>query len=298
MKQFIPAPLRLQARLLQRHWRDRRQGHWARFARPSQARLGGAPPGTSPPFQHQWDLVQPVPATQHSAQKIRNLAIALQRLNNVIIQPGQLLSFWHLVGPPTRRRGYGEARGIVGDRLRSDIGGGLCQLSGMLYWLGLQAGMTVIERHPHSQDIYDDQSRYAPLGSDATVVYGYKDLRLANRLAVPLSMRFELESQVRAQAPAQEPSQTPFLRLSLWAPRRLARQEVIFERDVFPQDGFGDGFVSDWEGEFGAELGGRADDAWGSRATGIWVRTLRCGSGQGRVQAPEIVDETFYRQYR
>ena len=44
----------------------------------------------------------------------------------------------------------------------------------------------------HSVDIYTEQTRFAPLGSDATVAYGYKDLRFRNVLPFPISLRFEL----------------------------------------------------------------------------------------------------------
>jgi len=49
--------------------------------------------------------------------------------------------------------------------------------------------MEVLERHPHSRDIYDDQTRYAPLGADATVAYGFKDLRVLNPYRFPVCFR-------------------------------------------------------------------------------------------------------------
>jgi len=73
--------------------------------------------------------------------------------------------------------------------LRPDFGGGLCQLSGLLYYVSLVAGLEVIERHAHSRDIYDDQTRYAPLGSDATVAFGFKDLRVLNTTPLPICFR-------------------------------------------------------------------------------------------------------------
>ena len=56
----------------------------------------------------------------------------------------------------------------------------------------MQAALSIRERHAHSIDIYTDASRFAPLGSDATVFYGYKDLRFENNLAAPLAFRFEI----------------------------------------------------------------------------------------------------------
>jgi vancomycin resistance protein VanW len=34
------------------------------------------------------------------------------------------------------------------------MGGGLCQLSGIVYEAGLRAGLDPAERHPHSRDLY------------------------------------------------------------------------------------------------------------------------------------------------
>jgi hypothetical protein len=53
-----------------------------------------------------------------------------------------------------------------------------------VYHIGIIAGLDIIERYNHSVDIYTDDTRFAPLGTDATVVYGYKDLRIRNNTNV------------------------------------------------------------------------------------------------------------------
>lgn len=47
----------------------------------------------------------------------------------------------------------------------------------------------IVERHSHSIDIYQEHERFTPLGSDATVVYGYKDLQFQNNLNIPLQIQ-------------------------------------------------------------------------------------------------------------
>ncbi len=47
------------------------------------------------------------------------------------------------------------------------------------------SGLKILERHPHSRDIYDDRTRFTPLGADATVSFGFKDLRVLNNLPTP-----------------------------------------------------------------------------------------------------------------
>ncbi|VXD22947.1 hypothetical protein PL8927_760191 [Planktothrix serta PCC 8927] len=143
-------------------------------------------------FREQIKIVQAVKKTNYFENKKHNLATAIAQIENILIQPGEIFSFWYLVGEPNIKNGYREGRAIVNNQLKSDIGGGLCQLSGLIYYLILKAGLIPLERHPHSQDIYTEETRFAPLGSDATVVYGYKDLRFQNTLSVPICFRFYL----------------------------------------------------------------------------------------------------------
>ncbi|MGC9505229.1 MAG: VanW family protein [Baaleninema sp.] len=145
-----------------------------------------------PKFKAQIKLSQPIKNTSHSENKKHNLARAIACLENRLIYPGEIFSFWHWVGEPNRKNGYREGRAIVNDKLKTNVGGGLCQLSGIIYFLILKAGILPQERHPHSQDIYTEETRFTPLGSDATVVYGYKDLRFKNTLAIPICFKFAL----------------------------------------------------------------------------------------------------------
>jgi vancomycin resistance protein VanW len=130
--------------------------------------------------------------TLTSTNKKNNIQLALNKINHLVIQPNQLFSFWHLVGNPSTKNGYAKSRAIVGTELQQTIGGGLCQLSGLVYFLALHAGMYITERHHHSVDIYTDEERFTPLGSDATVVYGYKDLQFKNTLSYPIYLHLEI----------------------------------------------------------------------------------------------------------
>jgi len=86
-------------------------------------------------------------------------------VNNLLVPPEAIFSFWHVVDRPTGARGFVPGRSLLGGELRPDYGGGLCQLSGIIYYSSLIAGLDILERHPHSRDIYDDQTRYTPLGA-------------------------------------------------------------------------------------------------------------------------------------
>ena len=92
------------------------------------------------------------------------------------------------VGKPSVGNGFVDGRNIVDGQLVRQVGGGLCQLSSLVYHLALLGGLEIVERHPHSIDIYRDNERFTPLGADATVVWGSKDLRLRNSYPFAISM--------------------------------------------------------------------------------------------------------------
>lgn len=135
------------------------------------------------------EVVQEIKPTAFLEGKLANIRLSAARLNGVVVAPGETFSFWRLVGRPTAAAGYALGRSIRGGVVNGEIGGGLCQVSGIAYEAGLRAGLTVAERHPHSRDLYAEADRFTPLGLDATVVWPYKDLRLLNPFAVPVQFR-------------------------------------------------------------------------------------------------------------
>jgi vancomycin resistance protein VanW len=74
------------------------------------------------------------------------------------------------------------------------VGGGCCQVSNLIYLLGLRAGMRITERHRHGVDLFPDHGRTVPFGCGATVFYNYADLRFENPLPQPVVMKLWIES--------------------------------------------------------------------------------------------------------
>jgi len=126
------------------------------------------------------ELWQPVMPSAVLEAKLANLRRGASLLDLAVIEPGASWSFWSQVGRPTARNGFMEGRNLVDGRLVRQVGGGLCQLSGLVHHLALLGGLEIVERHAHSIDIYREEERHTPLGADATVVWGFKDLRLRN----------------------------------------------------------------------------------------------------------------------
>lgn len=112
--------------------------------------------------------------------KIVNLGIALKQIDGIIIKPGEIFSFWYLVGRTTQKKGYIEGLQLSKGEVKTGIGGGLCQLANLIYWMALHTPLEVKERHHHSFDPFPDERRTLPFGSGASVFYNYIDLRLHN----------------------------------------------------------------------------------------------------------------------
>lgn len=112
--------------------------------------------------------------------KITNLKIAAKRLNKVIIKPGETFSYWRLIGRPTAKKGYLDGMVLFYGGYKTGVGGGLCQLSNLIYWITLHTPLMVVERYRHSYDVFPDSNRTQPFGSGATCVYNYRDLQIYN----------------------------------------------------------------------------------------------------------------------
>ncbi len=112
--------------------------------------------------------------------KVDNLKIAIQNLNHLIIKPGETFSFWYLVGKTTKKKGYKKGMILQNGEVVAGYGGGLCQLSNLLYWMVLHTPLTISERHRHSYDVFPDINRVIPFGCGATVSYNYIDFQFRN----------------------------------------------------------------------------------------------------------------------
>lgn len=178
LKTLIPASMRVRYQLWKRHWKDWRSGQTGRFAGPGRR---------DSLWAYSIETRQIVRPSHLFENKIDNINLAGKSINEVVVQPGEVFSFWRVIGNPSARNGYKTGRNLVNGTLTESSGGGLCQLSGIIYHTALKAGLEVMERHNHSVDIYEEDQRFCPLGSDATVVYGYKDLRLVNTSDSPIA---------------------------------------------------------------------------------------------------------------
>ncbi|WP_152392397.1 VanW family protein [Paenibacillus guangzhouensis] len=130
---------------------------------------------------------------QHN--KITNLKIAMKRIHRIVIHPGETFSYWKTIGQPNRRKGYVEGMVLFYGSFKPGVGGGLCQLSNLIYWITLHTPLEVTERHRHSYDVFPDANRTQPFGSGATCAYNYLDLRIYNPTDQPYQLCLHIDEE-------------------------------------------------------------------------------------------------------
>ena len=182
LRNLIPSSLRLSLRRYKRYANDKRNGYTTLFCNKKNNHV----------FKNKIKFEQTINQSPQCKEKIHNIKLAANKISRFLIQPGELFSFWHCVGAANRKEGYLRGRSLIAGKVSSEFGGGLCQLSGIIYLCALTIGLKIIERHHHSIDIYTEEERFAPLGSDATVVYAYKDFRFINTSDTPFYFNFEI----------------------------------------------------------------------------------------------------------
>lgn len=105
-----------------------------------------------------------------------NLKSALKHIDGVVIEPGEVFSFYKYAGPYDKR-GYVFYYEYVGN--------GVCQIATTVYNTALLGGLEIVKRYPHAA-----KSTYVPGGLDATVAsYSdgrYVDFQFKNTYKYPI----------------------------------------------------------------------------------------------------------------
>jgi len=113
-----------------------------------------------------------------------NVKLATNKINGVIVMPGETFSYNKTLGKRTAAAGYKEAGGYAGGRVVQMRGGGICQVSSTLYDAVVYANLEIVERHNHMF-----VTGYAGAGKDATVSYGTLDFKFKNNRNYPIVIK-------------------------------------------------------------------------------------------------------------
>lgn len=112
-----------------------------------------------------------------------NIRLASQKVNGIVIMPGEIFSYNTTVGKRTAAAGYKSAAVYVGGEVTNGIGGGICQVSSTLYNSVLLANLEIVARDNHCFN-----PGYVPVGRDATVSWGGPDFQFKNNRNYPIKI--------------------------------------------------------------------------------------------------------------
>ena len=121
--------------------------------------------------------------TTSSSNRNTNIRLVCEKLDGLVLQPGEQFDFNKYIGERTEAAGFKEAGGIFNGALRQELGGGICQANAMIYHSVTKADLQVDTRSPHTWP-----SDYVEVGTDATVSWGGPEFIFTNNSEYPIAL--------------------------------------------------------------------------------------------------------------
>ena len=116
----------------------------------------------------------------YQENKVFNLKLAAKTLDGLLIKPGETFSLWQAIRYANKCIPYKDGLALINGKLSVTKGGGLCQLSNLLFWVFLHSPLTIVERHSHKVKEFPALRGAEPEGVDATISEGWLDLKVRN----------------------------------------------------------------------------------------------------------------------
>ena len=115
--------------------------------------------------------------------RINNISLVAQKIDGLILLPGEQFSFNGYVGQRTPEAGFEVAAAYDNGKVVYETGGGVCQVSSTLYNAVLGANLQVDDRTCHYFEV-----TYLPRGLDATVSWPAPDFKFTNNRDYPIKI--------------------------------------------------------------------------------------------------------------
>jgi vancomycin resistance protein YoaR len=116
--------------------------------------------------------------------RVTNIHLIADKVNGLIVAPGEVFSLNEAAGERTEELGYVEDGAIIGGRLEKEIGGGVSQFATTFYNAVFWGGFEDVTHRPHSWYF----SRY-PLGIEATISWPVPDVQFRNNTEYAILIR-------------------------------------------------------------------------------------------------------------
>lgn len=125
-----------------------------------------------------------------SASRVRNIEVAAEHFDGVVIPPNSLFSFNGIVRDVSSANGFEDSLVIWGDRTAVGVGGGVCQVSTTLFRTAYEGGFPIVQRYNHGYIV----DWYGEPGMDATIFTPTVDFQFRNDTAAYLLIEPQLDS--------------------------------------------------------------------------------------------------------
>jgi len=128
------------------------------------------------------------------SERVYNINLAATKFHGVLIPPKKIFSFNETLGEISSITGYKPAYIIKDGKTILGDGGGICQVSTTLFRAALNAGLEIIERHPHAYRVYYYENDMKP-GFDASVFSPSVDLKIKNNTPAYILIQTEINNK-------------------------------------------------------------------------------------------------------
>ena len=117
---------------------------------------------------------------EYQYNKVFNLKLASKIINKILIKPNETFSFYMSVKGADKKEKYKKGLTLVNGKIEFVEGGGMCQISNLLFQVFLNSPLTIVERHTHKIKDFPDPMEDTLKGIDATLAEGFLDLKVRN----------------------------------------------------------------------------------------------------------------------
>ena len=111
-----------------------------------------------------------------SASRVRNVEVAAEQFDGVVIPPNGIFSFNDIVRDVSSANGFEDSLVIWGDRTAVGVGGGVCQVSTTVFRTAYEGGFPIVQRYNHGYVV----DWYGEPGMDATIYTPTVDFQFRN----------------------------------------------------------------------------------------------------------------------
>lgn len=119
-----------------------------------------------------------------TAGRIKNIELGIARINGKVIPNGKEFSFIEALGPINESDGFSKEKAFKDGEVTLGLGGGLCQVSTILFQTALSAGLPITERYNHTFLV-----PYYEVGLDATYSDPAPDFKFVNDTGYDITIK-------------------------------------------------------------------------------------------------------------